>query len=235
MILNNYYKRCYYMTKRIKKGLFGITIILLLMSTKNILAISDKKDTYGNTMKKENIVFLGDSIVDWYPIDEIFGNMPIVKSGIAGYKTTDILSRMDSMVYQYNPTQVYLLIGTNDLNMEDMDKDNVVKNIQKIFKEIKKHRKNTKLYYQSIYPVNKSAPNSSAQNRSNEDIKYVNLKMKEFCDENNIVYIDMYDELADDDGNYDLEYSKDGLHPNNLGYARISRVLLKYMYNIDKE
>ena len=113
-----------------------------------------------------------------------------------------------------------------------MDKDNVVKNIQKIFKEIKKHRKNTKLYYQSIYPVNKSAPNSSAQNRSNEDIKYVNLKMKEFCDENNIVYIDMYDELADDDGNYDLEYSKDGLHPNNLGYARISRVLLKYMYNI---
>lgn len=223
------------MTKRIKKGLFGITIILLLMSTKNILAISDKKDTYGNTMKKENIVFLGDSIVDWYPIDEIFGNMPIVKSGIAGYKTTDILSRMDSMVYQYNPTQVYLLIGTNDLNMEDMDKDNVVKNIQKIFKEIKKHRKNTKLYYQSIYPVNKSAPNSSAQNRSNEDIKYVNLKMKEFCDENNIVYIDMYDELADDDGNYDLEYSKDGLHPNNLGYARISRVLLKYMYNIDKE
>lgn len=205
------------------------------MSTKNILAISDKKDTYGNTMKKENIVFLGDSIVDWYPIDEIFGNMPIVKSGIAGYKTTDILSRMDSMVYQYNPTQVYLLIGTNDLNMEDMDKDNVVKNIQKIFKEIKKHRKNTKLYYQSIYPVNKSAPNSSAQNRSNEDIKYVNLKMKEFCDENNIVYIDMYDELADDDGNYDLEYSKDGLHPNNLGYARISRVLLKYMYNIDKE
>lgn len=223
------------MTKRIKKGLFGITIILLLMSTKNILAISDKKDTYGNTMKKENIVFLGDSIVDWYPIDEIFGNMPIVKSGIAGYKTTDILSRMDEMVYQYNPTQVYLLIGTNDLNMEDMDKDNVVKNIQKIFKEIKKHRKNTKLYYQSIYPVNKSAPNSSAQNRSNEDIKYVNLKMKEFCDENNIVYIDMYDELADDDGNYDLEYSKDGLHPNNLGYARISRVLLKYMYNIDKE
>jgi lysophospholipase L1-like esterase len=223
------------MTKRIKKGLFGIIIILLLMSTKNILAISDKKDTYGNTMKKENIVFLGDSIVDWYPIDEIFGNMPIVKSGIAGYKTTDILSRMDEMVYQYNPTQVYLLIGTNDLNMEDMDKDNVVKNIQKIFKEIKKHRKNTKLYYQSIYPVNENAPNSSAQNRSNEDIKYVNLKMKEFCDENNIVYIDMYDELADDDGNYDLEYSKDGLHPNNLGYARISRVLLKYMYNIDKE
>lgn len=219
--------------KKNKKVLFGIIIILLLMSTKNVLASTDKKDVYENPMKNENIVFLGDSIMDWYPIDDIFGNMPIVKSGVAGYKTTDILSRMDDMVYRYNPTQVYLLIGTNDLNVKGMNKDDVVKNIQKIFKEIKKHRKNTKLYFQSIYPINKDAPNSSAQNRTNENIKYVNLKMKSFCKENNIVYIDMYDELTDEDENYALKYNKDGLHPNDLGYAKISQVLLKYIYNID--
>ena len=39
--------------------------------------------------QKENIVFLGDSITEIYPIQEIFGNLPIVRSGVSGYRTKD--------------------------------------------------------------------------------------------------------------------------------------------------
>ena len=56
--------------------------------------------------EKENIVFLGDSITEIYPINKIYGDLPIIKSGVSGYKTEDILKRMDSMVYRYNPTKV---------------------------------------------------------------------------------------------------------------------------------
>ena len=47
--------------------------------------------------EKENIVFLGDSITEIYPINKIYGDLPIIKSGVSGYKTEDILKRMDSM------------------------------------------------------------------------------------------------------------------------------------------
>ena len=40
----------------------------------------------------------------------------------------------------------------------------------------------------------------------------------------------MYDELTDDDGNFDKKYTYDGLHPNTLGYAKITRILTPYIY-----
>ena len=94
--------------------------------------------------EKENIVFLGDSITEIYPINKIYGDLPIIKSGVSGYKTEDILKRMDSMVYRYNPTKVILLIGTNDIS-KDISEENLnktQKNIEKIINGIKKNRKN---------------------------------------------------------------------------------------------
>ena len=47
-----------------------------------------------------------------------------------------------------------------------------------------------------------------------------------------MVYIDLYNELTDDDGNFSKDYTDDGLHPNDLGYAKISQILLKEIYDI---
>ncbi len=92
------------------------------------------KSNNNSFKQEENIVFLGDSITEYYPIDEIYGDLPIVKSGVSGYQTKDILSRMDKMVYSYNPTKIFLLIGTNDYMYDTKQEtiDNTMKNIKKI-------------------------------------------------------------------------------------------------------
>ncbi len=180
--------------------------------------------------KKENIVFLGDSITDFYPLDDIYINLPIINSGISGYKTTDILEKMDDMVYKYNPTKIILLIGTNDLNVTDVE--TVENNITKIVENIKENRKNAKIYIESIYPVNKSINSEVVSNRSNEKIIEVNNYLEKYCKYNEITYIDMYSLLTDDNGNFDSKYTDDGLHANKLGYARISQVLIKYLYDL---
>lgn len=182
--------------------------------------------------KKENIVFLGDSITEIYPINKIYGDLPIIKSGVSGYKTEDILKRMDSMVYRYNPTKVILLIGTNDIS-KDISEENLnktQKNIEKIINGIKKNRKNAKIYIESIYPVNRNMKIEMVSERTNEAIKQLNKKIKKYCKEDNITYINMYDELLDSDGNFDSELTYDGLHPSSLGYAKITRILLPYIY-----
>lgn len=186
--------------------------------------------------KYENIVFLGDSITEFYPIDEIYGDLPIIKSGIAGYRTDDLLPKLEEMVYRYNPTSVYLLIGTNDLLWnKDEDKEKAISNIKKIVENIKNNRKKTKIYIESIYPVN--VDSDSTRNmvgyRENETIIEVNKEIEEYCRENNYIYINMYDELTDEDGNLNKKYTNDGLHPNSLGYAKITRVLLPYIYGVE--
>lgn len=197
--------------------------------------IEKKTKTLEEIRKYENIVFLGDSITDYFPTDEIFLNLPIVNSGVAGYKTEDIIKELDTLVYQYNPTSVYLLIGTNDFMIESDDNqiDKVEHNIVEIVENIKKNRKNTKIYIESIYPVNKSIRPESVADRDNEEIIEVNKFLKIYCKQNNYIYIDMYKYLADSEGNLYKKYTNDGLHANEIGYGRISQVLLEYLYDID--
>lgn len=184
---------------------------------------------------EENIVFLGDSITDFYPIDSIYVDLPIVKSGVSGYTTNDILDRMDSMVYQYNPTKVFLLIGTNDIMFDGEETyEETIENIKKIVENIHKNRKNAIVYIESIYPVKKELNSTMVKNRDNDIIKKMNEVLKDYCNDNSKnIYINMYDELKDDKDEFDKKYTNDGLHPNDLGYAKISQVRLNYIYDMN--
>ena len=185
-----------------------------------------------NLEKNENIVFFGDSITYIYPIDEIYDNYQIIGSGVSGYTTNDLLANMEKMLYNYNPTKVIMLIGTNDImedNSEEKQKETIV-NIQKICKEIKKNRPNAKIYIESIYPVNKNLNEKMVRNRTNEAIENINEGIKKICKEENITYINLFDELIDEDGNFDKKYTGDGLHPVDLGYAKITRIRMPYIY-----
>ena len=215
-----------------------IFLILEITNTPKKVIIQEKEITKKEEpidWKRENIVFLGDSITEIYPISEIFGNLPIVKSGVSGYTTQDILDRMNSMVYQYNPTKVFLLIGTNDImndtKMETREK--LVDNIKKIIENIKSNKKNAKIYLESIYPINRNMKKEMVAERNNGAIIDINKRLKKYCEDNSITFINMHDELLDKDGNFDEKYTYDGLHPNTLGYAKISLVRSKYIYNIE--
>lgn len=191
-----------------------------------------KKKIYDKLKTNENILILGDSITELYPIDEIYGSLPIVKSGVSGYKTTDILKRMNEMAYEYNPTKIFLLIGINDIAYDTSAEnvDETLNNIKTIIKKLKQNRKNTKIYVESIYPINRELN----QNRINEDINEtiinMNNEIKNMCKESKSIYINMHDELTDVDGNFSEDYTNDGIHPNTLGYAKITRVLTPYIF-----
>lgn len=217
-------------------GILNIIVISIFLTIPQTKANYEPQQCQWKTdiSKNENFVFLGDSITDWYPIEELYEDMPIVNSGKAGYKTQDILEEMDELVYQYNPTKVVILIGTNDLN-NDVPEDKMLENIKKIIKDIKKNRKKAKLYVQSIYPINNSDNDKINKDtvgvRTNETIQRVNKQIKKICKQQNVTYIDMYSELVDNEGNLILKYTKDGLHISELGYLKITRILLSYLEN----
>lgn len=171
----------------------------------------------------DNYLFLGDSITDFYDLDKYYKDLPVVNSGISGNTTDDILKDMKKRVYQYNPSKVFLLIGTNDLDLKH-SKEDVIGNIEKILEEIKSNRPKAELYLESIYPVNHDIRRrNNAGNRENSDIKEINEKLEEYCEDNDITYIDMYDLLKDDDDNLKEEYTKDGLHLSDKGYEVVTK------------
>ena len=203
--------------------------ILLCINEKKIINMNykiEKIERY--TYNKESIVFLGDSITSRYDLNKYFPNYSVYNSGIAGNMTKDILENMENRIFAYNPTKVFILIGTNDLVYSGLDNDGIKNNIEEIINKIYEKNSNTKIYLESIYPVNNSINKEIVETRTNENIKDLNNKIEKICN-NKCTYINMYDNLTDKNGNMKRIYTVDGLHLNKIGYKVITNKLIKYL------
>lgn len=210
--------------------MFTVCYFLLNGSTTNLIQKEIIKEV---PVVDDNYVFLGDSITDWYDLDKYFEGLPVVNSGVSGYSTNNILNNMNKMVYQYNPSKVFILIGINDLELK-VDDDVVVNNIRKIVQGIKKNRRYAKIYVESIYPINNSDDDKIEGsiingNRKNSDIIDINNKLVKLAEEEGVTYIDLHKELVDDNGLLKIEYTVDGLHLSSEGYEKVTEVLREYI------
>jgi lysophospholipase L1-like esterase len=217
-----------------KKELVGLYIVVLLMVFTSLTTYAITKGKVEEKTKminqKENIVLVGDSIFDWFPTERIFSDLPVVNSGVAGNTTKDILNDMGNRIYKYNPTKVFINIGTNDIEYDDSSELNeqVAQNIISIAEQIKQNRSKCQVYIVSILPVNNHL--SGANDRHNSEIKEINQKLNAYAATNDVEYIDAFNSLIDKEGMFDEAYTSDGLHPNNLGYAKLTEILMKYIY-----
>ncbi len=228
------------------KKVFYIIIIVLLISlldnafsVYHFLTFNHKKvKTVIKTKVKtkevvpENVLFLGDSITEFYDLNKYYPDKMTVNSGINGNKTSDILDNMQERVYRYNPSTVFLLIGTNDMHARK-DNDYITDNIKKIIDSIKENRSNAKIYVESVYPINDTDDDKIDLDmvgyRTNKKIKDLNEKIKVLCEEEKITYIDMYSLLVDESDNLNIEYTKEGLHMSEEGYEVITKKLNEYI------
>lgn len=176
------------------------------------------------------IVFFGDSLTDFYPIQDFFPDHVIYNRGIAGDTTTDLLKRIKNVTV-IKPKKVFLQIGTNDLG-KGKTPAQVVENIQKIVFELKADIPNIQLYVISLYPVSHHKMWLSpviAGIRSNKKIRRTNSLLKQLCEQYQIPYIDMYTHLKDKKGRLEREYTLEGLHISGKGYAVISKALNEFV------
>jgi lysophospholipase L1-like esterase len=207
-----------------------VIICALALYIVEIKFLNKPADEEPDNLGNENYVLLGDSLTDWYPISEYFPeDTPIVNSGFAGYKTGDLLNNMDKTVYQYNPTKVFIQMGTNDLNSSEPDIEATYNNIIKVINNVKENRPQAKIYLESIYPVNKTIENQTTEKRENTDIVELNMRLQRYCLKNDVTFLDTYQTLSDSSGNLKSEYTYDGLHLSRAGYSVLSDLLKEYI------
>lgn len=209
--------------------LLVIIIGLSLALIDSRLKLANNLNMIELTNNKEKIVFAGDSITDRYDLNRFYNysDKQIINSGIGGYTTTKLLNRFNNVIEQYNSDKLFLLIGINDLG-QGFDKNLTIDNIKKIVTQTKKANTNTKIYIESIYPVDRNK-RSNSEKRNNEDIQFINKKISEYCSNNDVTYIDVYSALIDKDGNLADEYTLDGLHLTDSGYDVVTNILKPYI------
>lgn len=176
--------------------------------------------------KNENrVVFMGDSITDGWKLNEYFPNQPFVNRGISGQTTSQMLLRFRPDVIDLKPKVVVILAGTNDIafNTGPITLEGIEGNIMSMCELARANNINVVL--SSILPVSDYNKNKAGESiirtvqRQPAQILELNRWMKNYAAQNKLVYLDYFSAMIDDKGFLKPDIARDGLHPNDKGYA----------------
>jgi lysophospholipase L1-like esterase len=215
----------------------SLLLVLSLLFCANSFAQQDKYTTYyyqrATLFEKlpitsTDIVFLGNSLTDGCEWAELFGNPHIKNRGISGDEIMGIYDRIDPIL-KGKPAKIFLLTGVNDVS-HDLTADSILVMYRKLVSKIKSDSPKTKLYIQSILPVNDEFTRFPKVHNKTQVILDINKGLKQLAKEKGYTYIDLYTHfIAPGTQSLDKKYTNDGLHLLGPGYLVWKEVLKPYM------
>src|SRR3984957_2924289 len=167
------------------------------------------------------VVFMGDSITDaWIKRSPKFfaDNPGYVDRGISGQTTPQMLIRFRPDVIALKPDVVVILAGTNDIagNTGPMTLEMIEDNFRSMAELAKMN--GIKVVLSSVMPVCDYI-RPQTERRPPAQIIALNEWLKDYTAKNNLVYLDYFSAMLDDQKMLKKEITLDGLHPNEAGYA----------------
>lgn len=224
-----------------KKRIFlAVTIVLYAITTncQTVFTAADSarfsaywwhsKDMYDNLPDiKNEIVFLGNSITDGCEWFEILGNPKCINRGISADVTEGVLLRL-SAITKLKPAKIFLMIGVNDIS-KGKSVEEISANYRKILDQIKAESPKTRVYIESVLPVNPITNPKIAHTSKTQEIMQLNDNLRAMATEYGHQYIDLFSLMADSNNYLPRKYSVDGLHLTYAAYKAWADAIMPYV------
>lgn len=192
--------------------------------------------------RKGQILFTGSSLMEQFPIAEYALSRGLGKivynRGIGGTTTDDFLREIDTVLFDLEPSRIFINIGTNDIN-ERADgeywQDHLLRNYEEILKQIKTRLPQAVVYMMAYYPVNPDLPDipewtrNAFRTRTNQALLETNARVAQLAAKYGFHYIDVNDGIKDREGRLRAEITVEGMHMYAGGYESIYQALLPYL------
>ncbi len=169
------------------------------------------------------ILFLGDSLTEWFDYEHYFPGKKISNHGIVGDTSSGIIHRLDEVVLE-KPEKIFLMIGVNDL-FHRIEKETVSINHERIIEILVKGLPETQLLIQSLLPVNEDMLFSM---KLNNTILWLNNRLSGFCIEQNLRFVNLFDHFISN-GQLKPEYTTDGGHLSQSGYIKWANLIRLFL------
>lgn len=171
-----------------------------------------------------DVVFLGDSITEgWKDKRPSFFKAGRVGRGIGGQTTSQMVLRMMADVVQLKPQAVHIVAGTNDIAgntgpiSQQMTRDNF-----RAMTAIARHN-GIKVLLASIPPAASFPWRPGLETR--RPIAEINAWLKSYAVATGATWVDYHPMLADAQGAMRPGFAYDGVHPSELGYDAMAKVI----------
>ena len=207
-------------------GVVCLAIFLILLSFhhfKNYVNENDNKNDnkMDILMKKNsdgkivdyNYLFVGDFYTEKFPFEYFNNDYHYVKVSSDSMSLYSVLTNLKSMIYDYNPSIIFLELGYIDLE-NGCGVDDFINQYKNLLVSIKENRPYAKIYVESIYPGG----------LDHDLLMNVNQQLEKTCNEMDISYIDVYSSFVSS-GKMDSYLGNRSLSPE--GYQALYQIFQK--------
>ncbi|MBR6465121.1 MAG: serine acetyltransferase [Bacteroidales bacterium] len=197
-------------------------------------------------VNENDIVFLGNSLTEGGKWETYFPDIQkalekkggaILNRGIVGDTFGGIDARLDQILPGH-PKTIFFLTGANDVS-HNLTADSIANGIINVVRRIKKESPKTKIYLQSLLPINESFKRYRLLNGKTAMFSEINAKLEKMAKEEKVTFINLYP-LMLTNGPADLalpaseqvlrpEITRDGLHITQEGYKIWADAIRKYV------
>lgn len=197
-------------------------------------------------VNENDIVFLGNSLTEGGKWETYFPETQkalqkkggaILNRGIVGDTFGGIDARLDQILPGH-PKKIFFLTGANDVS-HNLTADSIANGIINVVRRIKKESPNTKIYLQSLLPINESFKRYRLLTGKTAMFSEINAKLEKMAKEEKVTFINLYP-LMLTNGPADLalpaseqvlrpEITRDGLHITQEGYKIWADAIRKYL------
>ncbi|MDB5088187.1 MAG: axeA1 3 [Mucilaginibacter sp.] len=176
---------------------------------------------------EKRVIYMGDSITDfWINNDStFFKSNSYINRGISGQTTGQMLLRFREDVISLKPKVVVILAGINDIaqNNGPTKPEDTFGNIVSMAELARANH--VKVVISSILPANRLPWRPSII--PTEKVISLNQMLKAYAVKNNIVYLDYYSAMVDNEKGLPANLAKDGVHPTLEGYKMMEPLAQK--------
>ena len=181
----------------------------------------------GNSLT-ENAIFYG----DW---TSLLCNRNIINRGISGDDAFGITSRLVQILPK-KPKAIFLMCGTNDLS-HHLTAEQVFRKVKGVIDTIIIGAPETKLFVQSLLPINEGFGRWKNLKGRTDDIPVINAMLQQYCDEHGITFINLFPFFTARGGKAQnvliRSLSVDGLHLSRSGYTIWAQRLQPFIEDVN--
>src|SRR5277367_2207612 len=149
---------------------------------------------------ENRVIFLGDSITDYWKLADYFPGKPYINRGVDGQSTPEMLVRFRQDVIALHPKVLVVLAGTNDIAGVTGPTSNeaIEANYASMAELARAHR--IRIVFASILPAHNYTHDAqeSFALRPPAKILALNQWLKNYCAKNRFVYLDYFSAVVDE-------------------------------------
>ncbi len=202
---------------------------------------TDQKRVYLNERNKRLInseqvvemVLFGDSILEGYDISRYFPSSKlVVNSAVGGDRLPYMVQRLEQDVLALKPKEMLFLGGINDIRAwqtADRTVEEVPTFVAELVNQYSQVISEAQANNITVHPI--LLTNNQEHKHNYIFINYIvnllNVELKKLESTLNVKFIDFNQVLCNEYGTISLDLTSDGLHPNELGYLKITDLLIE--------